>query len=860
MVSSSDDDDDLMNRATEGDDEPKKKKKKKKKKVATKKDTDSSDDDDGDFGGDSDGDDGKEADAAQRKSLPPTSPRIPSSPGGAGAAGRGGGLESPKKRPQSMRMPPTSPTAGGKGRGTTNTRPMSMRMGPSGGAGRDSGGRTGPRGAGTSTRLVDGGRGRGGIPTRVQSMPNDALPLDTNGTNVNNSGGGGRVGPRGGGQSGRFGDGGRGRGGIPTRIQSMPNDALPLDINGNGSNTGGGGRVDPRGGGRSGRFGDGGRGRGGIPTRISSMPSDALENQGTGNNGGGRGRGRAAPERRVLGRHNSMPASTGAANKPKSTRAGNSAEFRSAGDRPTSMRNVPRNGIMVPKRSNSLDLDADLGGDLDDPPAPSARSIAVRRSLRPSEEYFQNNPLAAANNKIVPRSKPESILKRSSHHNRRPIAPVEEDRVSTDGSLGDLSDEAVPLALVSSGSGGSMHSSRNMKGMGGRGGGRGPGRGGGGGRGLTASGHYRQPSKIRISDPLAAGGSISNRNLDVSGHSKSRFATFASTRSVLTQDRERDIVDTNPIMGALRFIRILPPHKDEKPIKKWIRIMSWATLFCEFVVAVVSITTYAGTTMCCGKSVLSIGTGDTVNWNRATRITTWVYLIMILVEVSPVLREGIPVNLLNPLVGFLITFAVFFNDRVTEAISMWVIECIAVACECVVYRLELKLFHSRTERMDQVEKELEPFRSNRKKKKLLKQSTRKGMISTESLSSDDEDSFGEGSFHDEEFGEESSGADLSQIRELRLLRERRILRQKQAAETLQLRYHFTGVVANLSLMGIAMVFIVSIATAGGLCIRDFIPPNPFKRDQVERCYMCKGTTGVCEVCLEDSSQCYYPYY
>ena len=126
--------------------------------------------------------------------------------------------------------------------------------------------------------------------------------------------------------------------------------------------------------------------------------------------------------------------------------------------------------------------------------------------------------------------------------------------------------------------------------------------------------------------------------------------------------------------------------------------------------------------------------------------------------------------------------------------------------------------------------------------------------------SDDEASFGGESFHDEESMGTDDDVDLSQVRELRLLRERRILRQTQDAETKHLRYHFVGVVFNVCLVGIAMVVILSIATAGGLCIRDMIAPNAFKRDQLDRCYLCKGRgKEICEECGEETQQCYYPY-
>ena len=329
------------------------------------------------------------------------------------------------------------------------------------------------------------------------------------------------------------------------------------------------------------------------------------------------------------------------------------------------------------------------------------------------------------------------------------------------------------------------------------------------------------------------------------------LSKYTSARSVLTFDMEFE--DEPNWKQFLRYIRILPPHKDEKPIKRRIRIFTWVAMFLDFLAALVSITTYDGVSMCCGEPVLSIA-GD-INWTLAVRITTYLYMILIFAEIVPVLRGGFPFNLLNPFVGFCITFAVFFDDRILEAVIMWLIEASAVACEFFVYRLRVRVHSQREARLQETEEELKAIKQS--KRKLLSQ-LKSGKSSDDSS---DEDSFAGGSFHDETTDSDDPMPDVSQVRETRLLRERRLLRQTQSEDRRHLRYHFIGVAVNGSLAGIALMLICSIGRSGGLCVRDMVAPNVFKNDQLERCYDCQGTTGVCEVCREDgTSHCYYPYF
>jgi hypothetical protein len=359
-----------------------------------------------------------------------------------------------------------------------------------------------------------------------------------------------------------------------------------------------------------------------------------------------------------------------------------------------------------------------------------------------------------------------------------------------------------------------------------------------------------------------------SKSMDESGHSQSSrllqkfsLSRYQSTRSVMTLDREPDFEDDNHVQKALRYIRILPPHRDEKPIKRNIRIMTWVSLLCDMLAAFISIGTYDGTAHCCGEPILSIA--GNFNWDLTIRITTYVYVLLIFAEILPVVLKGVPFNLLNPFIGFLITFAVFFDDRILEAVIMWVIEATAVFLEVACYRLKLRQQKEREERLEQCETDLKPFSDARKARKKTKQSIRELSMrkfnqSNEDESSESGDSFGNDSFKDENLEEPQ---DFSQVRELKLLRERRVLRQTQKEHAKTLHYHMIGVAVNVSLVGIAFLLIVCIGRSGGLCILDMQPPNVFKTGQLDKCFDCKGVDGVCEVCRDDgTSQCYYPYY
>lgn len=295
-----------------------------------------------------------------------------------------------------------------------------------------------------------------------------------------------------------------------------------------------------------------------------------------------------------------------------------------------------------------------------------------------------------------------------------------------------------------------------------------------------------------------------------------------------------------------------------------------------------AIITYGGeTTQCCGMSIMS-AFGGTDYWDLIIKIITCGYMLLIFLEVFPVITGGFPFNLFNPFIGFLITFAVFFSDSMVEAAVMWTIEACAVFCELYIYRLLLMRFNERKSRLKNTRKEIAKLRKIKRK---VKDQFENGKVLTRANSQDvlnidydDDDSFAEDdTFLDEMETQKNhvgnrtalvTAADISTVRETRLLRERRKLIQSQTEEERDLRYHFVGVSINVFLVVFSLLMIIIIAKNGGMCIRGMQFGNIFKNDQLDKCNLCVDVDGPCEKCswedagetiISPNSQCYYPY-
>ena len=334
----------------------------------------------------------------------------------------------------------------------------------------------------------------------------------------------------------------------------------------------------------------------------------------------------------------------------------------------------------------------------------------------------------------------------------------------------------------------------------------------------------------------------------------SSFMLGFSTRSQLSIDKTREFEDDTIQQTVLRYFHILPPVRDEKPDMKKIRIYIWCALILDFVAAIVSIATYDGVAECCGVPIYDVVAK--VNWNVGIRVLTWIYLTAVFLEVIAVLRTGIPFNLINPVMGFIIFFAMFFDDRTFEAISMWIIEASAIFFEFLVYRRYASIYQDKQSRLEEVEKELKGVKASKRSIRTLKY---EGDSSDDSMSDD--------SFMGDEESSKVSTKDIKKLkmREFRLLRERRQLSQTQKQARIHMRYHFTGSTLNLGLAGVSLLLVIVIAKNKGLCIADFEKPKVFASDQLETCYLCRGaTTGSnpCEICDDPDGRihCYYPYY
>jgi hypothetical protein len=327
--------------------------------------------------------------------------------------------------------------------------------------------------------------------------------------------------------------------------------------------------------------------------------------------------------------------------------------------------------------------------------------------------------------------------------------------------------------------------------------------------------------------------SASEDRMSKSGHSRGLTSLSTSTSGY------NEFPDDNRLTKFLRYISILPPVENEKRIHQRQRHFIWASLFLDFIAAMVAILSYDEVTKCCGDPIFQFAA--TINWNDFIQYMTYIYLSLIFAEIFPVFRKGLPFNLLNPLVGFTITFCMFFDDAISEAVIMWAIEATAILFEVLVYRLKNIEFRQHEDRIKQCSSEIE-FRRQKSKARVG------SMVDDESVTS---------------FGEEEDNHELD---DFRVQRERRRLKESQKTEAIYLRYHLIGNVINVGLVVISLSLIIGIAKNGGLCIYNMEFPNPFSSAQLQLCNKCEiwdYSTGPCEMCDSDldrnNHQCYYPY-
>jgi hypothetical protein len=210
--------------------------------------------------------------------------------------------------------------------------------------------------------------------------------------------------------------------------------------------------------------------------------------------------------------------------------------------------------------------------------------------------------------------------------------------------------------------------------------------------------------------PLQARPGLQQSNSSGSGLNLS-IHSFMTTRSLLSIDKEQFENDTQ-WKQILRFMKLLPPHKDENPLKRRIRIFTWLVLLCDFLAAMVAVTKYDGATTCCGEPIFSLLIN--LNWDTLFRVITYLYLVLIIAEVIPVIRQGLPLNILNPALGFVITFAMFFDDSVAEAVAMWIIEAMSIFFDFLAYRVKARVYREEMARLDQTDAELAELTKSRR--------------------------------------------------------------------------------------------------------------------------------------------------
>jgi hypothetical protein len=302
----------------------------------------------------------------------------------------------------------------------------------------------------------------------------------------------------------------------------------------------------------------------------------------------------------------------------------------------------------------------------------------------------------------------------------------------------------------------------------------------------------------------------------------------------------------------LVFLRCLPEARvDATSEKNALRWFQWASLLADIAAAIVALVTFNGVTYCCGEPILNNFGGLDLPWQTIIRMLTYMYLALIVMEIYPVVKKGIPFNVISklsfqapllaapapiiltqllpnltcyadPFFGFLVTLAMFFDDSKSEALTMWGIETFAVLCE---YGILLLKMHQR----EYLAKEV---------KKYGKLTTRKREERTRETAIDKDKA-------DLEIAKNRQGfyhTKLEQKREAKLL-----------------WYLRLACYINITFVCVVLALIIFISQAGGLCVSGAKAPNPFALNQLAKCVACTDIDGFCEVCADSVKQCYFPY-
>lgn len=284
------------------------------------------------------------------------------------------------------------------------------------------------------------------------------------------------------------------------------------------------------------------------------------------------------------------------------------------------------------------------------------------------------------------------------------------------------------------------------------------------------------------------------------------------------EESKQECSVTRIMIRTLILLRLLPEDEENwTRIQIGLRLAQWLALIPDFSAAVVSVTSFSHLVMCCGKPVVNLGDYG-FDWCKLFERLTLAYLIMVVLEIYPVVRKGLPFNLINPPLGFFLTIVLFFDQGKFDAFIMWVLEALSVLFEYVVYRLKL----SQRKRLS-------------KEVAFVEQLAQRKQRDEESQADYDE--------YMEEAQRLLVGMKAKADVDDRLIR--------------MLRY---GLVLNTGLVLLILIFIILIVRAGGLCFNTAQMLNPLASDQLARCPMIVTDKMFSEVCTHEIQQCYIPYH
>lgn len=265
------------------------------------------------------------------------------------------------------------------------------------------------------------------------------------------------------------------------------------------------------------------------------------------------------------------------------------------------------------------------------------------------------------------------------------------------------------------------------------------------------------------------------------------------------------------LVNVMIALRCIPERKsDSTPLKNVLRVLQWAALIADAIGAIVAVVTFSGVTNCCGEPILNQANVD-LDWQLIVRILTYIYLGLVVLEIYPVARKGLPINIINPLFGFIVTVAMFFDDSKAEAFAMWSLEVFSVTCLFIILRLKVY-----------------------QRKALAKEVLRVGKLTK-----------------DVDAPEKELKATRRQYYQLKK-------EQESEASFLVLLLQ-VGFYLNAVLVLTVLALIIMISQSGGLCFNGDEILNPFDPNQKDNCVLCAGVDGICEVCTEEAQQCYFPY-